>query len=63
MHREWRALLVGVRNLARASLRYWGFSEHGFYIVGLFDADPAKIGTTLEMLPIEPMDDLAKRVH
>jgi len=63
IHREWRAVLIGVGNLARALLRYRGFAEQGFHIVGLFDADPAKIGTSLERLSIEPMENLVKRVQ
>ena len=49
-------------NLARALLRYKGFREHGFEVVGLFDADPAKIGTVLEGLTVEPVDRLTARV-
>src|SRR5262249_3096048 len=44
LDREWRAVLVGVGNLARALLRYQGFLERGFQIVALFDADRAKVG-------------------
>ncbi|MFO0937616.1 MAG: redox-sensing transcriptional repressor Rex [Gemmataceae bacterium] len=60
--RTWRAVIVGVGNLARALLRYRGFREHGFEVVGLFDADPAKIGTTFEGLTVEPVERLASRV-
>ena len=60
--RTWRAIIVGVGNLARAFLRYRGFREHGFEVVGLFDADPAKIGTVLEGLTVEPVERLTARV-
>jgi len=59
--RPWRAVLAGVGNLARALLRYRGFRQHGFEIVGLFDADPAKIGTTVDGLTVEPIGRLAAR--
>ena len=58
--RPWKAVLVGVGNLARALLRYRGFSEHNFAIVGLFDSDPAKVGETVEGLRIEPLTDLGR---
>ena len=64
--RPWKAVLVGVGNLARALLRYRGFTEHGFAIVGLFDSDPAKVGDTVEGLRIEPLGELgraARQLH
>lgn len=60
--RPWKAVLVGVGNLARALLRYRGFTEHGFEIVGLFDADPAKIGQVVGTLRIEPLSQLKEQV-
>ena len=62
INRSWRAILVGVGNLARALLRYQGFHSQGFEIVGLFDADPAKVGQTFEGLTVEPVAKLAERV-
>ncbi|MFO0851522.1 MAG: redox-sensing transcriptional repressor Rex [Gemmataceae bacterium] len=60
--RPWRAVLVGVGNLARALLRYRGFREQGFLIVGLFDADPAKVGQAVEGLAVEPLAAVHDRV-
>lgn len=56
--REWKAVLVGVGNLARALLRYRGFQQQGFRIVALFDSDPAKVGQRIEGLEVRPMDRL-----
>jgi redox-sensing transcriptional repressor len=60
--RNWRAVLAGVGNLARALLRYQGFRAQGFTIVGLFDIDRSKIGQQVEGLVVEPMDRLEMRV-
>ena len=60
--RPWKAVLVGVGNLARALLRYRGFAEHGFEIVGLFDSDPRKIGELVAGLRIEPLTQLQETV-
>jgi redox-sensing transcriptional repressor len=60
--REWRAVLVGVGNLARALLRYQGFREQGFEIVALFDADPSKVGQVVEGLTVLPSSELPARV-
>jgi redox-sensing transcriptional repressor len=56
--RDWPTALVGVGNLARALLRYQGFSERGFRFVALFDADPAKIGLTIEGLRVQPLESM-----
>ena len=50
--RTWTAVVVGVGNLARALLRYRGFAEQGFQFVGLFDADPQKIGQVIEGIEV-----------
>lgn len=60
--RSWRAVLVGVGNLARALLRYQGFRDQGFVIVGLFDNDPAKVGQLVEGLPVEHLSAIPQRV-
>lgn len=60
--RRWRVVLVGVGNLARALLRYRGFADHGFDLVGLFDSSPATSGTVVEGLKVEPMTNLAPAV-
>lgn len=59
----WRAVLVGVGNLARALLRYRGFRDQGFEIVGLFDADPAKVGHEVEGLTVEAAAAIPRRVR
>jgi redox-sensing transcriptional repressor len=56
--REWPVALVGVGNLARALLRYRGFSQRGFRVVALFDADPTKIGQVLEGLTIHALEQM-----
>jgi len=62
LDRSWSVVLVGVGNLARALLRYQGFRRQGFHIVGVFDADPAKIGERVEELTIQPMENLPQVV-
>lgn len=60
--RRWRVVLVGVGNLARALLRYRGFAEHGFDVIGLFDSASGTVGTVVEALTVEPMANLAAAV-
>jgi redox-sensing transcriptional repressor len=58
--RVWSAVVIGVGNLARALLRYRGFTQQGFQFVGLFDADPLKIGQTVEGLEVYAPTKLAE---
>ncbi len=60
--REWKAVLVGVGNLARALLRYRGFTQQGFRIVALFDSDSAKVGQQLEGLTVCSPGELPAKV-
>lgn len=41
---EWPVVIVGVGNLGHALAGYPGFASRGFTVVGLFDADPRRIG-------------------
>lgn len=60
--RDWKLLVVGVGNLARALLRYRGFQQQGFRIVALVDADPEKVGQSVDGLTVSGPDRLAELV-
>ena len=60
--RDWPTVVVGAGNLGRALANYAGFSERGFPVVGVLDADPAKIGTMVGPFRVRPVDDLADLV-
>ncbi|WP_227979526.1 redox-sensing transcriptional repressor Rex [Nocardia spumae] len=47
-----RVILVGAGNLGRALAGYGGFSRRGFTTVGIFDSDPAVIGTPVSGLRV-----------
>src|SRR5262249_6187120 len=57
--RVWNTVVVGVGNLARALLRYRGFEQQGFRFVALFDADPTKVGQTVDDLEVHSMQQMA----
>lgn len=61
--REWAVVIVGIGNLGRALANYAGFGERRFRVVGLFDADPAKVGKQVDSLTIEAMEDLDRAVR
>jgi redox-sensing transcriptional repressor len=59
---DWPVVIVGIGNLGAALANYRGFSARGFRIVGLVDADPAKIGKDVGGLVVEPLRDLPRIV-
>lgn len=48
-----RVVVVGVGSLGRALAGYPGFASRGFAIVGLFDSDPAVVGSAVSGLVVE----------
>ena len=60
--RDWPTVVVGAGNLGRALANYAGFSERGFPVVGVLDADPAKVGTLVGPFRVRPLGDLAELV-
>ncbi len=62
LEEDWHVVIVGVGNLGRALAHYNGFADRGFQIVGLFDADPDKIGKSVDRLTIEPLSRLGRVV-
>jgi redox-sensing transcriptional repressor len=51
--------LVGVGNLGHALAGYAGFVSRGFRIAALFDADPTRVGETINGLPVHHVSELA----
>jgi redox-sensing transcriptional repressor len=62
LERDWAVVIVGMGNLGRALANYAGFSARRFRIVGLFDADPHKVGQLIDGLVVEPMSHLNSAV-
>ena len=44
--REWRVIIVGAGKIGSALSTYRGFKQRGFTVVGVYDNNPAKIGTS-----------------
>jgi len=55
---DWPIVIVGLGNLGQALANYGGFSERGYPVVALVDADPDKVGSKLGTLEIHHPDDL-----
>jgi redox-sensing transcriptional repressor len=63
LSQDWNVVLVGVGQLGQAIARYTGFSERGIHIVGLFDADPGKVGTELAGRTIRHVREIGSLVR
>lgn len=55
-------VIAGVGRLGQALANYAGFTARGFEVVGLVDADPSKVGTTIGDLEVEPIEHLPAMV-
>ena len=55
--------LLGAGHLGRAIASSDVFADHGFRVVAIFDADPAKIGTKVGALEIRDITSLAQVVE
>lgn len=59
---DWPVVIVGVGNLGHALAGYGGFASRGFRVVGLLDADPARVGALVavgdEQVAIRALADL-----
>lgn len=56
--RCWGVVLIGAGALGRALMRYSGFAQRGFKVLGAFDTDPDKIGTTVGDIQVHSLDEL-----
>src|SRR5204863_5653946 len=54
--------LIGAGDLGRAIATSTVFADHGFHIAGMFDSDPAKIGTQVASLSVQDPVTLSETV-
>jgi len=58
LEREWQVAIVGAGKIGGALAQYGGFRERGFHVASVFDADPARIGTSLDGLVVKDQKTL-----
>jgi len=65
---DWPVVIVGIGNLGHALANYGGFASRGFRVVGLVDADPARVGEKIPAgvdgteIEVSSLDDLETTV-
>ena len=60
--RQWRVCIVGAGKIGAALARYEGFAERGFQVVGVYDSDPAKVGTRWGDITVRPEAELDRDI-
>ena len=62
LEQAWPVVIVGAGNLGRALAHYDGFEERGFRIVAVVDANAEVVGTPIDGMTVEHIDDLDRVV-
>ncbi len=60
--RQWRVCIIGAGKIGAALARYAGFAERGFVVSGVYDTDPAKIGTRWGDVTVRAEADLERDI-
>lgn len=60
VNQQWSVAVVGAGNLGSAISHYGGFTERGFRISWLFDADSNKVGNQIGSFKVLPLSDMEK---
>ncbi|HEY0188662.1 MAG TPA: redox-sensing transcriptional repressor Rex [Cellulomonas sp.] len=60
---ERQIVIVGIGNLGHALAAYSGFTDRGFVLVGLLDADPRRVGTWVGGHEVQHVDRLEQVVE
>jgi redox-sensing transcriptional repressor len=55
---DWPVVIVGIGNLGHALANYGGFTSRGFHVVGLVDADQARVGERVADQEVSAIADL-----
>jgi redox-sensing transcriptional repressor len=56
--RQWNVIIVGAGKIGAALAQYKGFRERGFRVIGVYDADPARVGRTLDGVVVRDQKEL-----
>ena len=56
--KEWRVIIVGAGKIGAALAQYRGFRQRGFLILAAYDANPEKVGRSLDGIQIRDIEQL-----
>ena len=62
LEHEWSVVIIGAGKIGAALAQYRGFTARGFHVVGLYDADPAKVGMALDGITVRADAELERDI-
>lgn len=55
---NYKTIIIGAGNMGRALANYSNFEKRGFKLIGIFDINPALIGTEINKQKVRRLDDI-----
>lgn len=62
LEENWSVVIVGAGKIGAALTRHQGFTTRGFTVAGIYDSDPAKVGTAIDTLTVRADSDLERDI-
>jgi redox-sensing transcriptional repressor len=56
--KDWHVVIAGIGNLGHALANYGGFTDRGFPVAALVDADARVVGTDVNGIPVRHIDEM-----
>ena len=63
LQRSWSVVIIGAGKIGAALAQYRGFTQRGFNVVGVYDTDPARIGTRLDDVVVRAESELERDIQ
>lgn len=60
VNREFKTVIIGAGNMGHALAHYDNFKKRGFNIIGIFDVNPAIVGTVINEMEVMHLDTIDK---
>lgn len=58
LNKDWHVVIAGLGNLGHALANYGGFTDRGFPVAALVDADPRVVGTEINGITVRHIDEM-----
>lgn len=58
LDRQWTVIIIGGGKIGAALAQYHGFRDRGFRVIAVYDRDPARVGRSLDSVPVRDPKEL-----
>ncbi len=62
LEHSWNVVIIGAGKIGAALAQYRGFTERGFKVAGVYDADRSKVGTKFGDITVRPDSEFEKDI-